>query len=59
MLIMSFLPFINKDPVSLVAHDALQDSRTCGKIINIAAKDTQQTDLIQLLNSSKVELCWL
>ena len=56
---MSFLRFINKDPVSLVAHDALQDSRTCGKIINIAAKDTQQTDLIQLLNNSKVELCWL
>ena len=41
------------------AHDALEDSRTCGKIVNLAAEETQQTDLIQLLNKSKVELCWL
>ena len=42
--------------IDYLAHDALEDSRTCGQIINKAAKKWKVNSIEELLKSCKTEL---
>ncbi len=42
--------------IKYLAHDALEDSRTCGKVIQLAAQKWNASDLTTLLSRCSLEM---